>query len=137
MRNSLIFIAILIAAIIIFSIFFPGLSSKTTEIPITDVVTLSQQHQIKNIEVDGDTLTITKVDNTQVKSFKENNANIYDIKGLDLTGVTVDVKGSGGIIWGSLLINFLPLILFGVLLFFLFRSASRIVAMSFCEPRSW
>jgi cell division protease FtsH len=123
MRNSLIFIAILIAAIIIFSIFFPGFSSKTTEIPITDVVTLSQQHQIKSIEVDGDTLTITKLDNSQVKAFKETNANIYDIKGLDLTGITVDVKGSSGINWGSLLINFLPLLLFGVLLFFLFRSA--------------
>ncbi len=123
MRNSLIFIAILIAAIAIFSIFFPSMSQKPAEVPLTDVINLTQQHQVKAIEVDGDTLTVTKLDNTQIKTFKEANSTIYDIKGLDLTGVTVDVKGSSGINWGSLLINFLPLVIFGGLLFFLFRSA--------------
>ncbi len=123
MRNSLIFIAILIAAIAIFSIFFPGMSQKPTEVPLSDVVVLSQKHEIKQIEVDGDELLIIRNDGTQIKTFKESNANIYDIRGLDLAGVEVKVKGSSGINWSSLLINFLPLIIFGGLLFFLFRSA--------------
>jgi len=123
MRNSLIFIAILIAAIAIFSIFFTSTSPKPAEVLLSDVVALSQKHEIKLIEVDGDELLITRTDGTQIKTFKENNANIYDIRGLDLSGVEVKVKGSSGINWGSLLINFLPLIIFGALLFFLFRSA--------------
>ena len=96
---------------------------------LADVINLSEQGQIKKIEVDGDTLTVTKTDGTEVKAFKESNTSIYDIQGLNLaTGnagkkVTVDIKGSSGINWGSLLINFLPLVLFGGLLFFLFRSA--------------
>ncbi|MDP2917607.1 MAG: ATP-dependent zinc metalloprotease FtsH, partial [Dehalococcoidia bacterium] len=111
------------ASVPFFSIFFPGMSQKPTEVPLSDVVVLSQKHEIKQIEVDGDELLIIRNDGTQIKTFKESNANIYDIRGLDLAGVEVKVKGSSGINWSSLLINFLPLIIFGGLLFFLFRSA--------------
>jgi cell division protease FtsH len=130
-RNSLIFIAILIAAIVIFSVFFPQMNQKPSEVTLDSVIKLSQDQKIQKIEVDGDTLTITQVDGTQVRAFKENNANVSDLEklGLNLTTgdagqpVTLDVKGSSGINWGSLLINFLPLVIFGGLLFFLFRSA--------------
>jgi cell division protease FtsH len=131
MRNSLIFIAILIAAIVIFSVFFPQMNQKPSEVSLDSVIKMSQDQQIQKIEVDGDTLTITKTDGTQVRAYKENNANMSDLETLGLnlkTGdagqpVTLDVKGSSGINWGSLLINFLPLVIFGGLLFFLFRSA--------------
>jgi cell division protease FtsH len=131
MRNSLIFIAILIAAIVIFSVFFPQMNQKPAEVTLDSVIQLSQKQQIQKIEIDGDTLTITETNGTQVRAFKETNANVSDLEnlGLDLkTGnagqpITLDVKGSSGINWGSLLINFLPLVIFGGLLFFLFRSA--------------
>ncbi len=131
MRNSLIFIAILIAAIVIFSVFFPQMNQKPAEVTLDSVIALSQKEQIQKIEVDGDTLTITETNGTQVRAFKESNANMTDLENLGLnlkTGdagqpVTLDVKGSSGINWGSLLINFLPLVIFGALLFFLFRSA--------------
>jgi cell division protease FtsH len=131
MRNSLIFIAILIAAIAIFSIFFPSMNSKPAEVSLDSVILMSQQQQIQKIEVDGDTLTITKTDSTQVRSFKETNANMSDLENLGLnlkTGdagkpVILDVKGSSGINWGTLLINFLPLVIFGVIIFLIFRSA--------------
>jgi len=52
--------------------------------------------------------------------------------------VTVDIKGSSGFNWGGLLINFLPLLLFGALLFFLFRRAqgANTQAMSFGRSRA-
>ncbi len=129
MRNSLIFIAILIAAIAIFSIWFPNMKEKPTEVLLSDVIQWSQAGQIQKIVVDSDLLTVTKSDGIVVTTYKESNASIYDIEGLNLaTGnngerVKVDVKGSSGINWGSLLINLLPLFFFGGLLFFIFRSA--------------
>ncbi|MCR4394553.1 MAG: ATP-dependent zinc metalloprotease FtsH [Dehalococcoidales bacterium] len=132
MRNTLILIAILIAAIAIFYSLFPSLNQKTEELPISDVIALSQQGQIKQIEVNGNTLTITRTDNTQVIAIKESNATLDDLVNLGLnlkTGnagnpVIVSVKEPSGINWGSLLINLiLPVLFFGGLLFFLFRSA--------------
>src|SRR4030067_2574171 len=121
-RNSLIYIFLIIAAVLMFSIFMPT-SKKPEEIPLSKVVTMSQQQQIAEIEVNEDFLLVTTSTGEELKSFKENYSSIYDIKGLDLDGVVVDIKGSSGINWGSLLINFLPLMLFGFLLFFLFRQA--------------
>jgi len=132
MRNTLILIAILIAAIAIFYSLFPNLNQKTEELPISDVIALSQQGQIKQIEINGNTLTITRTDNTQVTAIKESNATLDDLVNLGLnlkTGnagnpVIVSVKEPSGINWGSLLINLiLPVLFFGGLLFFLFRSA--------------
>jgi cell division protease FtsH len=123
MRNTLIFIAILIAAIFIFYSLSGNMHPQPTEVNISDVVNMSQQNQIKEIQVNGDKLTITKTDGTEVISFKEPNATLYDIKDLKLSGIIVKVDNGSGINWGSILINFLPLILIAGLLFFLFRSA--------------
>jgi cell division protease FtsH len=123
MRNTLIFIAILIAAIFIFYSLSGNMRTQPTEVNISDVETLSQQGQIKMIVINGDKLTVTKSDGTEVVSFKEPNATLEDYKNLNLTGVTVKVNNDSGINWGSILLNFLPLILIAGLLFFLFRSA--------------
>jgi len=50
----------------------------------------------------------------------------------------VNIEGSSGINWGSLMLNFLPLIIFGGLLFFLFRQArgANSQAMSFGRSRA-
>jgi len=122
-RNVLILIAIIIAAVAIFSIVFPRMSEKPSEIPLSEAIVMSQNNGIKKLVVDGDELLITATDGTELKTFKESNASIYEIEGLNLVGVVVEVKGSSGINWGGILLNFLPLIILGGLLFFLFRSA--------------
>ncbi|MFB0559151.1 MAG: ATP-dependent zinc metalloprotease FtsH [Dehalococcoidales bacterium] len=136
-RNSLLFIALLFATVAIVS-FFLSTPQKPTEIPLSEVVAMSQSKEIAKIEVDVDALNITATDGAEFVAFKEGNASIYDIKGLNLEGVTVDVKGSSGFNWGGLLINFLPLLLFGALLFFLFRRAqgANTQAMSFGRSRA-
>ncbi len=136
-RNSLIFIAILFAGIALIS-FFLSTSQKPTEIPLSEAIAMSQSKEIAKIKVDGDALNITATDGAAFIAFKESNASIYDIEGLNLEGVTVDIKGSSGINWGTLLINFLPLLLFGALLFYLFRRAqgANTQAMSFGRSRA-
>jgi ATP-dependent Zn protease len=105
-------IAILLAAIAVFWSLSQNIRPQPTEISISDVIAMSEQHQIKSIAVEGDKLTVTKTDSSEVIAFKETNAVLTDYKeaGLDLTGVDVSVKDSAGINWGTILINFLPLV---------------------------
>ncbi len=136
-RNSLIYIAILLAGIALFSYLLPA-ADKPQEVPLSQIVAMSQKKEIAEIKVDEDALLVTTTDGTELRAFKESNASIYDVKGLDLEGVVVDVKGSAGINWGSLLINFLPILIFGFLLFLLFRQArgANSQALSFGRSRA-
>jgi len=106
----------------LFSYLLPS-ANKPEEVPLSEVIAMSQNRKIAEIRVEEDLLLVTTVDDTQVRAFKESNATIYEIEGLNLEGVIVDIKGSSGINWGGLLLNFLPLLIFGGLLFFLFRQA--------------
>jgi cell division protease FtsH len=128
MRNTLIVVAIIIAVIVLFWSFTNKNTPTPQEVTIGDVVTMSQQGQIKSIEIDGETLLVTKNDAlaTVVKANMVPNANIYDIKGLvlDSPNVDVKVKAPSAFDWGTIFINILlPLLLIGGLLFFFFRSA--------------
>ncbi|MBA7594472.1 ATP-dependent zinc metalloprotease FtsH [subsurface metagenome] len=136
-RNSLIYIAILLASIALFSYLLPT-ANKPEEVPLSKVVAMSQGNEIAEIRVEDDALLITTFDGTELRAFKESNASIYEIEGLNLQGIVVDIKGSSGVNWGGLLINFLPLLLFGGLLFFLFRQArgANSQAMSFGRSRA-
>ncbi|MDD4859108.1 MAG: ATP-dependent zinc metalloprotease FtsH, partial [Dehalococcoidales bacterium] len=136
-RNIFLYIALMLAAIAIFSYTMqPG--GKPEEIPLSQVVTMSQNHEITRIEVEDTVLNITTTSGTKLRSFKETDTSIYDVKDINLTGVTVEVKGTTGINWGSLLINLLPLVVFGGLLYFLFRQArgANSQAMSFGRSRA-
>jgi len=136
-RNSFIYIAILVAAVALFAYLLPS-ANKPEEVPLSEVIAMSQNKEIAEIEVEEDVLVVTTTDETKVRSFKESNASIYEIEGLDLQGVVVNIKGSSGINWGGLMLNFLPLIIFGGLLFFLFRQArgANSQAMSFGRSRA-
>ncbi|MEE9399276.1 MAG: ATP-dependent metallopeptidase FtsH/Yme1/Tma family protein, partial [Dehalococcoidales bacterium] len=136
-RNILIYIAILLGAVALFSYLLPS-ASKPEEVPLSEVIAMSQSKVIAKIEVDEDVLLVTTIDDIELRTFKESNASIYEIEGLNLQGVVVDIKGSSGINWGGLLLNFLPLLIFGGLLFFLFRQArgANSQAMSFGRSRA-
>jgi cell division protease FtsH len=125
MRNMLIFVAILITAIVVIYSLSGNMTQQPAVISLSEAITLSQQNQIKTIEVNEDKLTITKTDGTQVVTYKEPNAGISDYTkiGLNLENVNVDIKTNSGVPWGTILFNVLPLIILGGLLFFIFRSA--------------
>ena len=136
-RNSIIYIIILMMAIFLFYLIMPG-ATKPQEVPLSQVITMSQQQQIEKIVVNTDFLLVTTTDGKELKAYKESSASIYDIKGLDLTGIVIDVKGSSGIEWGTLVINLLPFLLLGFLLFFMLRQARGVnnQAMSFGRSRA-
>ena len=135
--SSLIYIIILVAAIALVSQLFT-VTEKPVEIPLSQAVAMSQQKTIEKILIDENLLVITTKDGRELKTFKESNASIYEIEGLELSGVEIEIKGLSGINWGGLLINFLPLLLFGGLLFFLFRQArgANSQALSFGRSRA-
>jgi cell division protease FtsH len=137
MRNSLIYIIILVAAVVLLYQLFPT-GSKPTEVGLDQAITMSQNGEIAAITVDNEEMLLTTLDGRELKT-AIGNLTLVDLQdlGLKLEGVDYDVKPSG-FDWGSLLIGFLPLLLFGALIFFLFRSArgANSQAMNFGRSRA-
>jgi cell division protease FtsH len=136
-RNSLIYIIILVAAVVILYQLFP-ITGKPTEIGLDEAIAMSQNGEIASIIVDNEELLITTTDGTEMKT-AIGNLTLVELQdlGLNLEGVDYQVKPSG-FDWGSLMISFIPLLLFGALIFFLFRSArgANTQAMSFGRSRA-
>jgi cell division protease FtsH len=138
-RSIIIYLIIALAAITFFTVILPGTSTKPTTIPISQAITMSQQHEISSIEVNGDTLNITGTNGTTYVSTKETGTGIYQITGFDLTNVTVNVKQSSGIDWGSILLTtVLPVVFLGIFFLFIFNQArgANNQAMSFGRSRA-
>ncbi len=138
MRNSLIYIIILIVAIVLLFQFFP-VSGKTTEIGLDKAIAMSQNGEIAKIAVKGDELLVTATDGTKLKA-TIGNLTLVDLKelGLKLDGVDYAVETSG-FDWGGLLISFLlPVLFFGAIIYFIFRSArgANSQALSFGRSRA-
>jgi cell division protease FtsH len=122
LRSSLIYIIILVAVVVLLYQFFP-LTPKPTEIGLEQAITMSQNGEISKLVVDNGELLITTTAGVEMKAVI-GNLTLVDLQelGLNLNGVDYEVTPSG-FDWGSLLIGLIPLVLFGALLFFLFRSA--------------
>jgi len=137
-RNSLIYIVIVLAAILLFSFLIPG-ANEPEEVPLSQAIAMSQSKEISDIIVDEDTLLITTTEGKELKT-AIGNLTVVDLQelGLALPDGGFEIKASGGINWGGLLINFLPLMILGFLLFFLFRQArgANSQAMSFGRSRA-
>ncbi len=138
MRNGLIYIIILVAAVIILSQFF-SVAGKPTEIPLDKAIAMSQNGEIAQITVDNAQLLITATDGSKLKT-AIGNLTLVDLKelGLNLNGVDYEVKTSG-FDWGGLLISFLlPVLFFGAIIYFIFRSArgANSQALSFGRSRA-
>jgi cell division protease FtsH len=135
-RNSLIYITVLVAFVVLFSFLLPGSESRD-KVPLSQVITMSQNGEIDTIEVDEEKLLITLTDGTKLESVKEAGTSILDINGFVPGDIVIDVDPPSGFGW-SVLINFIPLLIFGALLFFLFRQArgANNQAMSFGRSKA-
>ena len=121
-RNLIIFIAVLTVAIALFSYLSPT-ASEPEEISLDEAIVMSQSSEISKIVIGDEQLLITNTDDTQLKAVI-GSLSLVDLQelGLNLEGVDWEVKPSG-FNWANLALNFLPLMIFGGLLFFLFRRA--------------
>ncbi len=123
-RNGLVYVIIVIAAIVLLSTLMNPGGPKPTEVTLSRAVALSQAGEIKSVVIDGEEMLITLQDDTEAVAI------IGDLKFNELTELGFvlppdgyEVSPVGGINWGSVLLNFLPIIFIGFLLFFLFRQA--------------
>ena len=67
MRNGLIYIIILVAAVILLFQFFPT-GGKPTEISLDEAIAMSQNDEISKITVDGEELLITATNGAELKA---------------------------------------------------------------------
>ena len=116
---------LLIAAVAIILLILLRSPSSTPELALSEVVEMAQAGEIATIQVEGDKLTVLTAGDQEYESRKESGASVVEIlreAGVETgsNGVEVIVK-STGFNFGGLLISFLPLILFGALLIYLFR----------------
>ena len=140
-RNSFVYLLILVAVIAIFYAAFRS-PSGSNEIGITEVITLARDQQIKQITVDGDRIEVETVDGRTFKSKKESDVSMQELLGLanvPIDAIPIEVKSTGsfGSVFG-LLLNFLPLIFFGAIILFMMRQAQggNNQAMSFGKSRA-
>ena len=127
-QGSLFYFVILVAIIALAFNFFPAISQGPEEVTYHEFIQQAKQGQIDTIQQKGNTLIGLKDDKEISKaSFIGGTKDLRDTlvdEGVSLNegGVVIDVE-AGGFDWGGVLISFIPLVLFGALLFFLFRSA--------------
>ncbi|MCH7786176.1 MAG: ATP-dependent zinc metalloprotease FtsH, partial [Chloroflexi bacterium] len=142
MRNSFIYLLIIVAVIAIFFTLFSEPLGGSREIPISEVITMAARGDIDTIEVNGNNLTVITTGRETFTSRKEDGSSVVEIlerAGVDplASNVQVVVKGSSGL--GSLfglLINFLPLIFFGAVLLFMMRQAQGSSSQTFSFGKS-
>ena len=128
-KNMLIYLAVISVVIAGFFLLFDDGINSSEEIPMSSLIALTENPPIGqrvNILVSGDELDI-KIGNENYTSRKEPGSSIYQIlqeAEVNPANYEVEVKGSsglGGIF--SILLSFLPLILFGGILIFMMRQA--------------
>ena len=112
--------------LVLLLLFLPG-SSGVEEIDITRVLEMAEDGQLSKIVVRENKLDVTTTTGNDFKSRKEDSVSVlellneWDVKtGVD--GIQIEVKSSGTNFLGILL-TFLPIIIFGGLIFFMLRSA--------------
>ena len=136
-RSIIVYIAIILVAVAVFSFILPA-TQKPEEIGLDEAIAMSQVNEIKKLVIDEDLLLITATDGGEFKTFI-GNLNYIDLQelGLDLSEIDYGFEPSG-FDWGGLLISFLPLLLIGGLLFFLFSQArgANSQAMSFGRSKA-
>ena len=148
LRNSLVYLLIIIGVIVILYTLIPSFGDKS-ELALTEVITKAKNQEISEIIVDGEKLTIIPritegAGNTQFTSRIGSDTDLLNLlldSGVDIGvgGLKVTFKGTGGL--GSflgLMLNFLPLIFFGGLILFMMRQAqgSNNQTLSFGRSRA-
>ena len=143
MRNSFIYLLIIVAVIAIFFTLIRGFGG-TKERDFSEILDWAKDGQVQKIEVQGEKLTVYRgTEKFKSRIGKETDIlQVFRNEGVETTGpngVPVKFKGGGGLgsIFGILL-TFLPLIFFGALILFMMRQAqgSNNQTMSFGRSRA-
>ncbi|MCJ7654085.1 MAG: ATP-dependent zinc metalloprotease FtsH [Dehalococcoidia bacterium] len=141
-QGGLFYLLILVAILALAFSFLPT-AEKPDKVDFYAFVEQAKQGEIDTIQQDGTTIIGLKDDERKIEaSFVGSTKELIDT--LKEAGITLGEDGmkfgvkAGGFDWGSILISFVPLLLFGALLFFLFRSArgANTQAFNFAKSRA-
>jgi cell division protease FtsH len=146
LRNSLVYLIILVAVIALFITVSSGTSEKEgTVVPMNEVAAGVREGTVRKITVTEDKLTFEKTDGKRYTARKEHNATVSQVlkdygvtpEQLDRVNIVVNDPPQFGN-WLGLLVNLLPLIFFGAVLLFMMRQAqgSNNQALSFGKSRA-
>jgi cell division protease FtsH len=146
LRNSFIYLLILVAVIAIVVSFFRD-GGEERSMTFSEVIAEAKAGNIKSIEVSGQSLDVEKRSEPDV-TYDSRIGENTDLEQI-LREENVDVGGAAGVEikykspsgfgnWIGLLINFLPLLIFGAIFIFLMRQAqgSNSQAMNFGKSRA-
>ncbi|MPZ48441.1 MAG: ATP-dependent zinc metalloprotease FtsH [Dehalococcoidia bacterium] len=142
MRNSFVYLLILVAVIAIVVAFFRPSGGSDARQDLSQVISDAKGGSIEKIEVKGNELKVTKTDKTVYSSRKEDNSSILQLlsdNGVDATRIPVEIKEPSAFgNWLGLLLNFLPILIFIGLIVFMMRQAqgTNSQAMSFGKSRA-
>src|SRR3954462_12155886 len=142
MRNSFVYLLILVAVIAIVVAFFRPSSGGTSRRDLSAVIGDAKSGAVKKIEVKGNTLKVTKDDNTVYTSRKEEGSSIIQTltdNQVDVSKIPVEIKEPSRFgDWIGLLVQFLPILIFIGLILFMMRQAqgTNSQAMSFGKSRA-
>ncbi len=143
MRNSFIYLLIIVAVIAIFFTMMRGGFGGTEERSFSDILAWAKDGQIQEIEVSGEKLTVYRGGQKFKSRIAKNTDILETFRNEGVTtgpeGINVKFKGGGGLgsIFG-ILITLLPLIFFGALIIFMMRQAqgSNNQTLSFGRSRA-
>ncbi len=107
-------------------IFFPR-PSNAMDLEITEVIRLAEAGEVAKIEVREDKLKVITKNGETFNSRKESSDSVLELLGArgiatGSEGIMVDVKGKR-VSFGGTFLSLLPLILFGAVIFWMFRRA--------------
>ncbi len=143
LKSIFIYLLIILAIIVILFSFIPK-PQRAEEVDLNTLINRAKQGEIDTIEQQGEILVGLRGEEQVVRTaFIGSTVELHEIlESYEVVvgddGVKIAVKGTGGFNLGGLLINFLPLLLFGLLLFFMFRRAqgANSQALSFGRSRA-
>jgi cell division protease FtsH len=142
MRNSFVYLLILVAVIAIVVAFFRPSGGGSSKKDLSQVIADAKAGSVKKIEVKGNSLTVTRDDNTKYTSRKEDGASIVQTltdNQVDVSKIPVEIKEPSAFgDWLGLLLQFLPILIFIGLILFMMRQAqgTNSQAMSFGKSRA-
>jgi len=137
-KGIFVYMLIAVGMLAVFVTVFSPSFSASSEIPVSQMISLANSGKLKSIDVSGDNLTAEGFDGQNYTSRKEPGSSIVEqLNDSGPSSVDISVRGNSG--FGSfigILFNFLPILFFGGLLIFMMRQAQGNSSQTFSFGKS-
>lgn len=123
-KNAVFIIMIVLLGVV--ALTFGGNGKQPTEVPLSEVISQANDSQYKQIKATGSKLEITKQNEDKPSLVSHYNPNVsLKEEGVDYSKVKVSIEpeSSAGSMWFNFGLTVIPIVLIGLFLMFMFRSA--------------